>query len=323
MLTFFTTAKPFRGHDGITQKNALKSWTILDPDAEVILFGNEDGAAEVAEELRLHHERHVARNEFGTKRLDFLFSRAQAIARHDLLCYINCDILLMQDFRDTLKRVRAAHSQFLMVGRRWDIEVAVPVDFARDSGRGDWGARLRAQVLREGRRRGPEWIDYFVFSRGLYRDVPPFVVGRVFWDNWLVWKALAENHPVIDVSASALAVHQNHDYGYHAQGRPGVFCGAEAERNYELAGGWKHLRTIADATEVLGNDRVNTNRLRHWATAKRYARQAARVFLHGGIERAWFSFLGLTRPVRHKLGLHAKNLRRLHRKALPLLGKSS
>jgi hypothetical protein len=54
MLTFFTTAKPFRGHDGITQKNALKSWTLLHPDVEVILFGNEDGAAEVAEELRLH-----------------------------------------------------------------------------------------------------------------------------------------------------------------------------------------------------------------------------------------------------------------------------
>jgi hypothetical protein len=322
MLTFFTTARPFRGHDGITQKNALKSWTLLHPDVEVILFGNEDGAAEVAEELRLYHERHVARNEFGTKRLDFLFSRAQAIARHDLLCYINCDILLMQDFRDALKRVRAAHSQFLMVGRRWDIEVAVPVDFATDSGRGDWVARLRAQVLREGRRRGPEWIDYFVFSRGIYAaDVPPFVVGRVFWDNWLVWKALAASHPVIDVSASVLAVHQNHDYGYHAQGRKGVFCGPEAGRNYELAGGWKHLRTIADATEVLRNDRMKANRLRHWSTLKRYARQAARVFLHRGIEPAWFFVLGLTRPVRRKFGLNAENVRRLFSRTVSVSGK--
>src|SRR6266568_1138015 len=322
MLTFFTTAKPFRGHDGITQKNALKSWTLLHPDVEVILFGNEDGAAEVAEELRLHHERQVARNGFGTKRLDFLFSRAQAIARHALLCYINCDILLMQDFRDALKLVRAAHSEFLMVGRRWDIETAVPVDFATDSGRGDCVALLRAQVLREGRRRGPEWIDYFVFSRGIYAaDVPPFVVGRVFWDNWLVWKALAASHPVIDVSASVLAVHQNHDYGYHAQGRKGVFCGPEAGRNYELAGGWKHLRTIADATEVLRNDRRKANRLGLWWTWKRYRRQAGGVFLHRGIEPAWFFVLGLTRPVRRKFGLNAENVRRLFSRTISVSGK--
>ena len=28
MLTIFTTPKPFRGHIGIIQRNALKSWTI-------------------------------------------------------------------------------------------------------------------------------------------------------------------------------------------------------------------------------------------------------------------------------------------------------
>jgi hypothetical protein len=112
MLTFFTTAKPFRGHDGITQENALKSWTLLHPDVVVILFGNEDGAAEVAEELRLHHERYVARIEFATKRLDFLFSQAHEIARHDVLCYINCDILLIQDFRDALKRARGSFAVF-------------------------------------------------------------------------------------------------------------------------------------------------------------------------------------------------------------------
>lgn len=32
MITLFTTAKPFRGHDGIIQRNALRSWTLLRPD---------------------------------------------------------------------------------------------------------------------------------------------------------------------------------------------------------------------------------------------------------------------------------------------------
>lgn len=319
MLTFFTTAKPFRGHDGIIQRNALKSWTLLHPDVEVILFGDEEGASDVAKQLELRHEPNVERNEFGTKRLDYLFCRAQAVARHDLLCYINCDILLMEDFLDAVKRVREKHSQFLMVGRRWDIEIAAPLSF----GNKDWEPLLRRRVLQKGRRRGPEWIDYFVFARGLYKDLPPFVVGRVFWDNWLAWKALASNHSVIDASSAMLAVHQNHDYGYHSQGKKGVFCGAEAARNYELAGGWRHLRTIADATEVLRQDGLKANRLRHWAGAKRCVRQVGRVFLHGGIERAWFFLLELTRPVRRKFGWDAENLRRLYSRAASLSGKHS
>lgn len=318
MLTFFTTAKPFRGHNAIIQRNALKSWTLLHADAEVILFGDDEGAEETAHEFGLRHEPHVERNEFGTNRLDRMFRRAQQIARHETLCYINCDILLMQDFCAALERVRQTHRQFLMVGRRWDADIRESYDF----GRKDWEARLRAKALREGRQRTAEWIDYFVFSRGMYQDdLPPFAIGRVFWDNWLVWKALDSNHPVVDVSAAVLAVHQNHEYDHHPKGKSGVFCGAEAERNYELAGGWRHLRTIADAREVLHSDGLKPNRLRHWAAAKRCTRQARRVLYHDGIERAWFLLLGLSRPVRRKLGLRAENLRRWRGKALPLFGR--
>jgi hypothetical protein len=47
MLTIFSTAKPFRGHFGLIERNALKSWRLLDSDAEMILFGEEEGAAEI------------------------------------------------------------------------------------------------------------------------------------------------------------------------------------------------------------------------------------------------------------------------------------
>lgn len=318
MLTFFTTAKPFRGHEAIIQRNAMKSWTRLEPDVEVILFGDEEGAAEAARELGLRHEPRVERNAWGTKRLDTMFARAQAMARHELLCYINCDIVLLRDFWDAVKRVREAHAEFLMVGRRRDAEITEYLDFASK----DWEARLRSRVLREGKQRTAEWIDYFVFTRGLYETgLPPLVIGRVFWDNWLVWKALDSKHPVVDASGAVLAVHQNHDYSYHSQGKPGVFHGTESGRNYELAGGWKHLRTIADATEVLRKDGLRPNRLRSWVAMKRHARQAGRVLLHNGVERAWFFLLGLTRPLRRKLGLRAENFQRWRGKLLPLAGK--
>jgi len=302
MLTIFSTAKAFRGHSGIIERNALQSWKALHPDVEIILFGDDEGAAEVAQEFGLRHEAHVERNAWGTKRLDYMFARAQAIARHEILCYINCDIILMQDFWRAVERVRAMHREFLMVGRRWDTDVTTPLAFARADGKTtEWEAELRGLALRSGRQCKAEWIDYFAFTRGLYgADMPPFVL-RVFWDNWLVWKALDAGKPVIDASRAVMAVHQNHDYNYHPQGKAGVWSGEEAGLNGQLAGGWRHLRTIADATEVLPPEKLRPNTLRHWSAAKRYVRQAGRMLFYDVWHPAWFALLNFTRPWRRSL----------------------
>jgi hypothetical protein len=61
MITFFTTAKPFTGHNGVIQRNALKSWKLAAPKAEVILFGDEEGAVEAAQELGIRHVADVGR----------------------------------------------------------------------------------------------------------------------------------------------------------------------------------------------------------------------------------------------------------------------
>jgi hypothetical protein len=307
VLTLFTTAKPFRGHTSVIQRNAIQSWTRLHPEIEILLFGNDEGAAEAARELGVRHEPHVECNKLGTKRLDYMFSRAHAIARHDILCYTNCDILLMQDFRRAVERVCAVHKEFLMVGRRWDTDVTEPLAFARadertrDRQSPDWQEALRTLALQRGRKCTADWIDYFVFSRGLYgADMPPFVL-RVFWDNWLVWKALDTGKPVIDASRSVLAVHQNHDYSYHPQGKAGIWSGEEAGVNGQLAGGWRHLRTIADATEVLLPEKLKRNPLRHWSTVRRYVRQAGRVLLYDVWHPVWFALLNVSRPLRRAL----------------------
>jgi hypothetical protein len=135
----------------------LESWTRVHPDAEVILFGDDEGAADTARKLKIRHEPHVERSAYGTKRLDYLFSTARALARHDVLCYVNCDIVLMQDFRRAVARVQEAHKEFLMVGRRWDLEVWEPLDFLQ----ANWQSRLEAAGRLRGRQRTPEWVELF------------------------------------------------------------------------------------------------------------------------------------------------------------------
>jgi hypothetical protein len=293
ILTLFTTAKPFDGHSAVIQRNALASWTRLHADVEVILFGDDAGAAQIARELGLRHEPHVERNRFGSKRLDYMFARAREIARYDVLCYCNCDILLLPEFCEALGKVREGHARFLMVGRRWDTEVREALDFSDAA----WGTRAKELARKQGVQQ-PAWsIDYFAFRRGLYAEMPALVIGRVWWDHWLVWKARAEGAAVVDASEVVMAIHQNHDYGYHPLGARGVWTDEQAMENYELAGGQWHLLTMDDATFVLGADGERANWKRLWAPYWRYARPK--------VAPAWYALLDSTRPVRTLLGLRS------------------
>jgi hypothetical protein len=303
MITFFTTAKPFRGHNGITQRNALKSWRLLQPDSEVILFGNDEGAEEVSKELGLRHEPCVDEGVEKTRRADFMFRRAREIARNDVLCYANCDIVLMSDFCHALDRVSAAHSRFLMVGRRWDTEIPEAIDFKA----ADWEEKIRQRALQEGLQQNGGWIDYFAFSRGLFADLPPLVVGRVYWDNWMVWKALEDGYSVVDASPVVMAVHQNHDYSHHPEGKQGVWGDDEAKRNLDQTGGPARLRSIGDATEVLRPGGLKKNRARHWVSFKRQAGASWRMLLCKCWHPVWFFLLGASRPIRTALGLRRKS----------------
>ncbi len=307
MLTLFSTCKPFLGHSAVIQRNALKSWTLLHPDIEIILFGDDQGTAEACADYDLRHEPYVERNEFGTNRIDYMFLKAQEIARHDVLCFLNSDIILLPDFCCAIERVKAAHSAFLAIGRRWDTEIREPIDFACFN----WPEETKRKALSVEHRQTEWFIDYFTFSRGLFgKDMPPLAVGRVCWDNWMVWKGCQSGKPVVDLSPVVLAIHQNHDYSHHPLGRQGVWSGPEAEQNFRLAGGWNHLRNIADATEVLEPRGLRPNGKRHWNTFIRTVGPGARFVRFRLWNPIWFLLLGITRPVRQVLGLRSGSLPR-------------
>jgi hypothetical protein len=295
MITFFTTPKPFVGHIGIIQRNAIESWKRVHPQAEVILFGNEEGAADTTRQLGIRHVPEVKRNEHGTKFLSPIFDGAQDLARHDCLCYINCDIILLSDFRAAAERVVRLGGRFLMAGQRWDTDITAPMDFYG----ADWEASVRRHALEANHQRPPQWIDYFAFSRGLYyKNAPPFVIGRPGWDNWLVWHARHSGARVVDATAVVLAVHQNHDYSYHPDGATGVWQGEEAQQNYALLQGRRCFATMENVTHRLTAEGLRPN-YHHWMVLGKRKVAALR-------NAAWFGLLNLSRPVRHKMGLRER-----------------
>src|SRR6266853_710594 len=145
MLTLFAIPKNFRGHIATIQRNAIASWTRLIPRPEILLFGSEEGTAEIAGELGLRHFPEVERNEFGTPLLGDLFRQAEQHASTPVLGYVNADIILTTDFISTLDRVHPQFEKFMMVGRRWDLDWNQPLDFSQSG----WAESIRANALRD------------------------------------------------------------------------------------------------------------------------------------------------------------------------------
>lgn len=245
MLTLFTIPKSFSNEFDHIQRNALRSWKEIMPGSEILIFGDDEGVSEAAEEFGFRYIPEVERNTFGTPIISDIFAKAEGLARYDTLMYINADIILLSDPTEACKHISS--SQFLVVGRRWDLDVGERLSF-EDS---KWKDILRERITKEGKIHGHSGIDYVMFSRGLFRDMPEFAVGRTLWDNWFLWKAHQQGVLLIDATEFVTIVHQNHGYSHHAKGSKGVWKGPESAINRKLAGGYGHAFTIRDADFIL------------------------------------------------------------------------
>lgn len=277
MLTIFTVPKPFEGHIGIIQRNALQSWRHLRPACQILLCGDEAGTAEAAATLGVDRIPGVDRNEFGTPLLSSVFAAVEERATHDLLCYVNADILLLSDFAEAARRVAASKPRFLMVGQRWDLDVTEPLAF----GEKEWERELRARVERAGALHPPSGSDYFVYPRGALGSLPAFAVGRPGWDNWTIYHARSRKMPVVDATKVTLVIHQNHAYGHVKQGTGAAWEGPEGNRNLDLIGRRERIFTLADATH-----RLTGAGLRRALTPSRWIRRLKTAVILNGLLRS-------------------------------------
>lgn len=245
MLTIFTIPKPFKDHIGIIQRNALRSWSNLSPSCEVILCGDDEGVAQTARQFGVRHIHDLVRNSYGTPLLSSAFECVQEIARNNLICYVNADIILFSDLLEAIKRI--PFEQFLMVGQRCDLEVSSEIDFESK----DCWSKLKDDLRSQGLLHGASGIDYFVFPKDSIGKLPDFAVGRPGWDNWLIYRARSLGFPVIDATKAVQIIHQNHDYSHVKERRGNTYEGPEGDENVRLMGGPEKAYTIYDATWML------------------------------------------------------------------------
>lgn len=246
MITIFSTPRPFTGEFDRIQRNAIRAWTLLERNCQIILVNDEENTTEAtARELGVEFISKSARNEYGTPLLNDVFEQVRDRAQYDVMAHVNADILLFPEFVDIILCLerRLRDSGFLLLGRRWDLDVTGHLD----TGKIGWREALLTRAKREGKLHGFAGMDYWVFPKSVNIRPPAFCVGRPGMDSWLVFQAKRLSIPVLDATEAITVVHQQHGY---PQKRAAYFE-IECERNVALAGGRANMLTLREADWLL------------------------------------------------------------------------
>lgn len=253
-MIIFTVPKSFKGEFNIIQRNAINSWLSIKPKPTILLLGNEDEMEKIAKEYNLIHIKNLKKNKYGTPLLDDIFLKAQKNHKNEIFAYINTDIVLVNSPIPSLRLLAKRFSSFLAIGRRFEMKIEKLINNEEIA---------REVLLLDLKQKSNSWMDYFIFTQGVFDKIPPFALGRTFWDKWLVWSVQQKGIPTIDMTDGLFAIHQSHSYLMNNKtNMKKVWAGKEALENLKLAGGWSHTMNIGNAQFKLSKGIIHTQKLK-------------------------------------------------------------
>ena len=251
MITLFTTPKPFVGHFNFIQRNAIQSWTLLNPRPEIIILDKVEGGEEITKEFGLHYIPEVERNKYGTPLVSSIFKIVQKEAKNEIICYVNADIILTNSFIEGIEKVIKfmKGKDFLLVGRRWNVNLLNEWNFQDKN----WEEKLWAYAKKNGYQESAGATDYFVFPKHIDWNIPPFAIGRSAWDGWFLWNACKKKIPLIDGTSLIKIFHQQHDYSHwqSSKTKEKFRKSEEFKINQKLRGSFRRQYNILDAPYLL------------------------------------------------------------------------
>ncbi|MBP9876971.1 MAG: hypothetical protein KBF71_01380 [Alphaproteobacteria bacterium] len=257
MVSFFSVPKAFKGHIDVIQQNAIRSWLQILPPENIFLMGDDEGVSDIAKAYQLQYMANLKSHEtYPVPLLSDIFKRAVEACQTPYLCYINTDIILMDDFVRGVEAVLSQKQNVMMVSSRYNMDITQPItDMSREV-----LSQLRTEALTTGDMYPAGGTDFFLAPKSLFSNIPAFLLGRGYWDNWLMYWAKKSGAAVVDTTADIVAIHQNHDYS-HIEGIVAdrnslevVLKAEQGEYNFKIAGGKKTILTNYDANYILKNN---------------------------------------------------------------------
>lgn len=201
MISIFTCPRPFTDESiASIQRKALLSWKQLSSDIEVILMGKDEGVEQTALLFGFRHVQHIEYSHYGTPILSSIFHTAQKVAKYDILAYINADIILSPNLLNAVDQALKKWKRFALFSSpkisnydAIDLSSNIPIYLQASN-----------HIMRDAT---PSGTDVFVFTRGVYKNIPPFRLGKRWWDTWLMGDVVFRGIPAVDATEYASAYH--------------------------------------------------------------------------------------------------------------------
>jgi len=288
MITFLTSPKPFKGTVGHNQAEAIASWQAIDPETEVIVYGDVPGAQSICQRLGASHVPAIASSPSGVPYFNAIVDHASEHGRHDTQIYLNCDIILSSAIASAIGRIE--FPSYLLIGQRIDLAENTYVDPQAPHFLDQLAtlAETGAATLHS-----PGAMDYFAFRKGMWAGLKPLVIGRTGYDAGLVAHCLLNRIPVIDATLAVPALHLYHDYAHVQGGHGEISFGVEARQNRAQYGIEHDAPNSSDAGWMLTTHELRRipcrgDRLRALQVRIRFTRRIE-------LGPTWLALLGLSR----------------------------
>ena len=221
ILTLFTTWVD-HPEKNLVHQLTIRNWASLRPYVIPVVFTNDSTVARQCQIQGWEVRSITATAADGVPILKYMYLDVMTSYETKFYAYSNSDILYTSSLIETLVPVVEKFAAdidkshpLIIVGQRTNVDNVTEVDSST------W-IRLCSVAKSRGTLFRQDAQDYFITTKAYpWRDIPPLVIGRRAYDNWLVYNALREDYIVIDATGTLLAVHQttkegnleNHKYG--------------------------------------------------------------------------------------------------------------
>tara|TARA_B100001175_G_scaffold76821_1_gene64185 strand:+ start:9911 stop:10768 length:858 start_codon:yes stop_codon:yes gene_type:complete len=207
MVTIFTFPRPFKEPFLNAQKNAINSWKKIHPDVEIYLINDEENSSKAFAKKNGIKCIDGKFSEFGTPLLKDALEKIKQLAKHKDILFFNTDIIYIDGMLKSINKIHDSYEEYFVVGRRVNIDLDQKIDFNNKN----YKSTL-VDLYNKGDMHGLSGLDYWLFSKNLFEDIPNFRIGKPGYDSWLLANAHKKQIPTIDASKAIRILHQNHDY---------------------------------------------------------------------------------------------------------------
>jgi hypothetical protein len=174
-------------------------------------MGDDNGSLQICEEHGIQYVPDIEKNEYNTPVFSDMVKKADSLAIYPYILHLSSDIIIFQDVVKALQSIKNTFQSFCAVCRKWDTDLDELLRFDDPS----WIETAKANG-------DPSMItsgDFYLYTKGFWDDLPPFVVGRSYCDSYLFHQA-SERKLMINLSPAVTIMHQKHDYKHVPEGNP-------------------------------------------------------------------------------------------------------